>query len=155
MNFDQVLPKLYVGSYPRLGDIDRLKQHGITAVLNLQSDEDLEYLDLGWSELRARHFALGIEARRVQIIDFNDDHLRDNLPVAVQALSELADEKHDILVHCNAGVNRSPSVVIAWLAWQQGWTLEESEQHVIKCHRCAPVMEVVRSATQDRRRTTF
>lgn len=156
MDFDQILPKLYVGSYPRVGDIDKLNRHGITAVLNVQSDEDLEYLGLDWSEMRARYFALGMEVRRVPIIDFNDDDLRDKLPEAVQALNELVDEKHDVFVHCNAGVNRSPSVVIAWLSWKQGWSLDNAERHVIGCHPCAPVMDVVRRAGRERqeRRST-
>lgn len=152
MELDQILPKLYVGSYPRVGDIDKLNRHGITAVLNVQSDEDLEYLGLDWSEMRARYFALGIDVRRVAITDFDDDDLRDKLPEAVRALSELVDEKHDVFVHCIAGVNRSPSVVIAWLSWVQGWSLDEAERHVISCHPCAPVMEVMRLAGRDQGR---
>lgn len=152
MELDQILPKLYVGSYPRYDDIDILKRYGITAVLNVQSDEDFEFLGLDWSEMRARYFALDIEVRRVPITDFDDDELRGKLPEAVRVLSELVDEKHDVFVHCNAGANRSPSVVIGWLSWKQGWSLDEAERHVTSCHRCAPVMDVVRRAGRDWRR---
>ena len=40
-------------------DIDELKLAGITAVLNLQSDDDFQYLGIGWSRLHARYFASG------------------------------------------------------------------------------------------------
>jgi hypothetical protein len=54
MDFDEILPNLFVGSCPRnQGDIDHLKTDvGITAVLNLQTDDDFahirveQYLDL-------------------------------------------------------------------------------------------------------------
>jgi protein-tyrosine phosphatase len=152
MELDQVLPKLYVGSYPRYDDIDTLKRYGITAVLNVQSEEDFKFLGLDWSEMRARYFALDIVVRHVPITDFDDDELRDKLPQAVRVLSELVNEKHDVLVHCNAGANRSPSVVIAWLSWEQGWNLDEAERHVNGCHPCAPVMDMVRLAGRDRLR---
>lgn len=102
--------------------------------------------------MRAGYFALGIEVRRVPILDFNDDDLRNKLPEAVRVLSELVNVKHDVIVHCNAGANRSPSVVIAWLSWELGWKLDEAERHVISCRPCAPVMEVVRLAGMDRKR---
>ena len=153
MELDQILPNLYVGSYPRYDDIDTLRRYGITAVLNVQSDEDFKFLGLDWTEMRARYFALGIEVRRVPILDFNDDDLCDKIPAAMQALGELVDEQHTVLVHCNAGANRSPSVVIAWLACDQAWSLDEAERHVTKCHRCAPVMEVVRRAADDWKRS--
>ena len=152
MEIDQILPKLYVGSYPRYDDVKKLKRYGISAVLNVQSDEDFKFLGLDWPEMRAQYFALDIEVRRVPILDFNDDELRDKLPEAVRVLSELVDEKHDVFVHCNAGANRSPSVVIAWLSWKQGWSLEKAERHVLGCHPCAPVMDVVKLAGRDRRR---
>ena len=133
-------------------DIDQLKLVGITAVLNLQSDDDFEYLRIGWSRLHACYFASGVEVRRFPIQDFNDDDLRDKLPQAVQALTELLEGGHTVFVHCSAGVNRSPSVMICYLHWVQGWNLDEAEKQVRRCRSCSPVMEVILLATRDRQR---
>ena len=57
MDYDQVLPRVFVGSYPAsLEDIDRLvRDAGITAVLNLQTDEDADYLNVDGACLAAHY----------------------------------------------------------------------------------------------------
>ena len=83
MDHSQILPNLFVGSHPDdADDIDELKSAGITAVLNLQSEDDFEYLGIGWSRLSASYFAAGIEVRRFPVQDFDDDDLRNKLPQA-------------------------------------------------------------------------
>ena len=52
MDFDQILPNLYVGSYPGTADdVHQLRATGITAVLNVQSDDDCEHLGIDWSAI--------------------------------------------------------------------------------------------------------
>jgi len=151
MDYSKILSNLFVGSYPRSSDdIDGLKEGGVTAVLNLQTDDDFRYLDIDWPAHRARYFAQHIEVRRVPIRDFDDDELRDKLPEAVRELDGLLENGHVVYVHCSAGVNRSPTVVIAYLHWVQGRSLEETDRHVRKCHRCLPVTRVIRLAMWDR-----
>jgi protein-tyrosine phosphatase len=151
MEHSQILPNLYVGSYPKTADeIGQLRSVGITGVLNLQTQEDFDYHGVDWPAIRAVYFARGIEVRRVPIRDFDDDDLRDRLPEAVSVLTELLDGGCTTYVHCNVGMNRSPSTVISYLHWSLGWSLEDAERHVRKCRVCAPVMEVIRLATRDR-----
>lgn len=153
MDCDRILENLYVGSCPTTAEeIEALKEHGISAVLNLQSDEDFQSHGIDWPHLRAIYSAKGIEVRRVPITDFDDDDLRDELPEAVRVLTELLKTGHTVFMHCNAGVNRSPSVAICFLHWIEGWGLDEAVQHVTKRHPCSPVMDVIRMATWDRKR---
>lgn len=153
MDFDQILDNLHVGSCPKTaGDVKALRDQGVTAVVNLQSDDDFAYHGIDWSALRAAYFAHRVDARRVPITDFDDDDLREKLAEAVRVLGELIDAEHVVLVHCNVGVNRSPSTVISYLHWTAGWMLDDAESHVRKCRDCSPVMEVVRLATRDRSR---
>ena len=152
MECDQILANLYVGSHPHTcDDIHELHAAGITAVLNLQSDEDCQHLAIDWSRLAARYFALGVAVHRVPIRDFDDDDLRNKLPEAVRALDELLQEGRTVFVHCSAGVNRSPSAVICYLHWVRGLPLDEAESLVRRSHPCSPVMEVIRLATRDRK----
>jgi protein-tyrosine phosphatase len=152
MDHSQILPKLFVGSYPKTAeDIGQLKSAGITGILNLQSQEDFDYHGVDWPYMQAIYLTHSIEVRRVPIRDFDENDLRDKLPEAVRVLGELLDEGHTGYVHCNVGVNRSPSTVISYLHWALGWSLDDAERHVRKCRSCAPVMDVIRLATRDRR----
>lgn len=122
MELSEILPNLFVGSCPKTsGDVKTLQSQGVTAVVNLQSDEDFEYHAISWSSLRAAYFANKIDVRRVPITDFDDSDLREKLVEAVRVRSELIDAGHVVLVHCNVGVNRSPSAAISYLHWTVGF----------------------------------
>jgi protein-tyrosine phosphatase len=152
MDLDEILPELFVGAAPDGPDNIRLwKQQGITAVLTLQTDEDLQRHGLNWPQRQACYVAEGLTVRRVAVRDFDDNDLRSKLPECTRVLDELLAERHVVYVHCSAGVNRSPCVVICYLHWYLGWCLKEAERHVRKYHRCSPATEVIGLATRDRR----
>lgn len=73
MNYSQILEYLHVGSHPgNLSDIEMLKDDcGITAILSLQTDEDLEARGLDWSALEASYRSRDIMALRVPMRDFD------------------------------------------------------------------------------------
>jgi protein-tyrosine phosphatase len=152
MDVSQILPSLFVGSFPgNADDMDRLRQDfGITAVLSVQTDDDMAYWGLAWSPLEALYRDLGIEVRRVPVRDFDPDDLRAKLPESVVALDELLRAGHTVYVHCSAGINRSPSVVIAYLHWVLGWDLDKAVQYVTSRRRCDPYVEAIRRARWDR-----
>ena len=81
--------------------------------------------------------------------DFNSEALRRRLPACVKTLKDLLDRDHLVYVHCNAGINRSPSTVVAYLHWIQGWPLEEALQHVLNCRACEPYVDAIQMATDD------
>jgi protein-tyrosine phosphatase len=151
MNFDRVLPQIAVGSYPEnTRDIDRLKQElGITAVLNLQTDEDHAQWDIDWDPLHAHYLEQDMVLRRVPVRDFDREDLRNNLPACVDALSELLQAGHHVYVHCTAGIGRSPSVVIAYLHWLREWNLDQAADHVNQSHPCSPDLDAIRAAGGD------
>ena len=145
MNLSQILPRLFVGSCPtHADDINHLKtDYGITAILNLQTDHDLDYWDLDWNRLEARCRELAIEVRRVAVRDFDGLDLRAKLPQCVQALDELLRQGCTVYAHCNVGAGRSPSVAIAYLCWKQAWNLDEAVEHVSRCRSCSPNIEAI------------
>jgi hypothetical protein len=151
MDLDQILPRLWVGACPRgADDVDRLqRQFGVTAVLNVQAEEDFAYWGIDWPALEAHYRRRGIEVRRVAVRDFDPDHLRRCLPDCVYALDEMLRAGHTVLVHCSAGVNRSPGAVIAYLHWVLGWELDRALHHVADRRECDPYLEAIQSATAD------
>jgi len=149
MQFDEILPEVVVGTCPlTMEDVDGLsRDYGITAVLNLQSDQDLAYWGIDWPQLLTQYQTRGVTVRRVPVIDFAPDDLTDKLPACVAALDDLLRLGHKVYVHCNAGINRSPSTVVAYLHWVRKWTLEAALAHVCRRRDCDPYVEAIRDAT--------
>ncbi len=149
MDYSKILPRLYLGSCPgSTADVDALRRIGITAIVSLQTEEDLEYWGIDGDRLAAHYRKLGIEVRRVPVRDFSPEDLRRELPRCVDVLDELLRSGHTVYVHCNAGVNRSPSVVIAYLHWIEQWDLEQALAHVRACRDCDPYLEAIQLAAR-------
>ena len=154
MDVSRILPQLFVGSCPSdPAEIDSLKtDFGVTAVLSLQTEEDFAYWGIHRHEMEAAYRRFGVEFRRIPVQDFNPEDLRQKLPACVQALDGLVRAGHTVYVHCSAGANRSPSVVVAYLHWLQGMGFDEAVAYVIKRRSCDPYLEAIRLATEDRAR---
>ncbi|MEK6239581.1 MAG: dual specificity protein phosphatase family protein, partial [Planctomycetales bacterium] len=149
-NHDPILDRLRIGSCPQYSDhVDALSQEGITAVFNAQTVEDFSYMDVDWDALSAYYLQRDIIVKRIAVRDFHDDDLQDKLPACVDAVAELLGQNHFLYVHCNVGLNRAPTVAIAYLHWKLGWDLEQAERFVGEKRKCAPRMEVIRRATAD------
>src|SRR5271155_4545415 len=79
--------ELLVGEYPSQADIAWLKDtYGITAVHNLQDDDDLRMNGLDNRELSAEYDAHGIDYVRTPIQDGSADAMAERLPVVPQGL---------------------------------------------------------------------
>lgn len=125
-------------------DIAQLTQHGVQAVVNLQSDEDLKSRGLDWAVLWQIYLRAGLKVTRVPIIDFDPGDLGRHLSAAVLAVDKHRAKGRKVYVHCNAGMNRSPSVVIAWIAKHRGASLEEAVRWVSDRHACVPYPDILR-----------
>jgi protein-tyrosine phosphatase len=142
--FDRIIDRIFVGTCPtNLIDVQRLKQAGITAVLNLQSDIDFEKIRIDWPAMEQHYQNAEIVVYRVKIVDFDDDNLTENLPGATQILANMIDNDHSVYVHCTAGMQRSPSVVIGYLAWSRRFGLNEAVKLVMTARNCDPPLSVL------------
>jgi protein-tyrosine phosphatase len=142
MDSTKILEHLYVGSCPTTGhDIEVLHQTGITAILNLQTNEDQASTNIDWPSLRACYGSNGIEVRRIRVRDFDSEDLAANLPDCVRALRELLDGGQTVYLHCTGGTGRSPTVAIAYLHWQSGMTLGDAYQYVRSRRACSPTLD--------------
>jgi atypical dual specificity phosphatase len=154
MDCTVILPNLYLGPCPKnTFEVDTLRRESnITAVLNVQTDEDMHYFNLDWPAIEAHYQSCQIEVRRVPVRDFDELDLRARLDSCVNALNELMQSGHNVYVHCSVGAFRSPSVVIAYLHWYCQWSLDDAELHVRRLRPCSPSVEAIRLATEDRLR---
>jgi atypical dual specificity phosphatase len=150
---DRIVSNVFVGECPVTAeDVEQLRDLGITAVVNLQTNEDFAYWDIDWESLADCYRESGMEVRRVPVCDFDRDHLRRRLPDCVEALDQLLKAGHTVYVHCSAGLNRSPSTVVAYLNWILGWDFDRALQHVTTCRSCSPYVDAILLATEDRAR---
>ncbi len=145
MNCHRVLPSLFVGPDPREdADLEALGSLKITAILSLQTSDDLRDRGVGWEEKAAR--AVGLAFRNVPVTDFDSADLQRKLPECVSTLDGMVKAGDSVYVHCTAGVSRSPTVVVAYLHWCLGWPLARALAHVKAIRDCYPNSEAIRHA---------
>lgn len=141
-----IAPGLLVGEYPRPEDVPELRaKHGVTAVLSLQDDDDLAVKGLRLEELREAYLASSIAFRRVPIADNDPEAVEIHLEAAIDALEDLVAAGHTVLLHCNAGYNRAPTVAIGWLHRDRGHSLAAADRIVRARRPCVPFLTVLRS----------
>jgi len=136
--------ELLVGEYPSQDDIGWLKDtYGIAAVHNLQDDDDLRMNGLDAGLLRSEYDAHGIDYVRTPIQDGSADAMAERLELALHDLRELVDANGRVYVHCNAGMNRAPTLAIAFLRAYRQMSLDEAMLLVKKQRACGPFMTVL------------
>lgn len=96
---------------------------GFSAILNVAAQSSYEPPE-------------GIEYRKIPLKDDGSNDC-DEIDRAVDSLHELIQQGHRVLVHCRAGVSRSPSVVAAYLAKYEGHTLNSAMEVVKNSRRIA------------------
>jgi len=153
MDIDQVLPQLCVGQSPKtVEDLDMLNhEYGITAVLCLQTDGEIGKATLGWDRMEAYYRNSGMDIRRVPVPG-DPDSLRTSLPKCVEVLDGLLRGGHKVYVHCDLGMTRAPTAVVAYLHWVQDWGFEEAIDYVTACRACEPRVKVLQLANADWRK---
>jgi protein-tyrosine phosphatase len=147
MDYSQVLSKLFIGSHPQaVDDIERLRQESaVTAVLNLQTDEDMRTVNLNWGTLEAHYRVSGIDLWRIPVKE-EQSELRQKLPQCVRTLDRLLAAGHTVYLHSTAGIGRSPTVAIGYLHWCLGWRLDEAVTYVRQLRQCSPHLQPIRLA---------
>jgi protein-tyrosine phosphatase len=145
MNFVQVLPSLFIGSHPKtVEDLETLRRElAVTAVLNLQTDEDMLSAALLWEALEAHYKNSSLHLVRVPVKE-DQEEMRGKLLQCVRALDDLISREHVVYMHCTAGVARAPTVAIGYLRWCLGWELPRAVEHVKKLREgCSPHLEAL------------
>jgi protein-tyrosine phosphatase len=150
----EITAYLLIGEYPRPADAQWLRDsHEVTAVLNLQDSADLGLNGLDAIALEAAYADAGIEFVHAPISDGSADALSERLDATLVALKDLIDRGRRVYLHCNAGLNRAPTIAIAYLRAARGMSLDQALAHVKSRHACGPYMTVLeeRFGARDRK----
>ncbi|KAH3759083.1 Dual specificity protein phosphatase 16 [Pelomyxa schiedti] len=97
--------------------LHNLKKWGITHILNVKGGSY-------WH-------TPGLTEAIIPISDFGTDTLTPILDKCFSFINEARNSHGRVLVHCSLGVNRSPTVVIAYLMCHCGMTLQQAYTHVL------------------------
>jgi protein-tyrosine phosphatase len=144
MKLGMVTPQLVLGPAPLdEDDFRHLMAAKVTAVVSLQTEED--ETDGGENE-RGLAEASGMKFVGMPVMDFDRLELIQKLPGCVEGLQQLIAGGDVVYLHCTAGVNRSPTVAVAYLHWKLQWPLEKALEHVQDCRNCCPDADAVRRA---------
>jgi atypical dual specificity phosphatase len=144
-DLSRVASNLLVGEYPRVADVGWLKtEHGVTAVVSLQHESDLWAKGVSLAALEEEYRRHAIEFRRVPVEDYDEADLDASLSKAVMAVDELLSEGHTVLLHCNAGYNRAPTVAIAYLCEHEKMPLATAVEHLKSRRPCVPYLTMLR-----------
>jgi protein-tyrosine phosphatase len=115
----RVIPGLWMGSAASIRHSSRLARDGIDCVVDLR-EEGPNVVE--WPpQILVSHIPL-------------EDHgtpTIEALQSAALTVSDLVRQGHEVLVHCHAGVERTPTVVCAALV-MMGWSLTEAYQRVLE-----------------------
>jgi protein-tyrosine phosphatase len=140
----EISPGLLVGEFPRPDDIAWLKsEFGVTAIHNLQDDEDLALNGLRERELNESCRLSGVKFIRTQIQDGSADAMAARLADTLGALAGLIGAGERVYLHCNAGLNRAPTLAIAYLRAHGEMSLDEACAHVKARRTCGPFMTIL------------
>ena len=114
----RVIPNLYLGNAVAAADAATLRQLKVTAVQSVGPR----------SEKVCREVADTLTLMRVAIRDNDEAHILPFLEEACTWINaELAKEEGVVLVHCKGGMNRSATMVAAFLVWKfPGMTAAEA-----------------------------
>lgn len=151
---DLALANIVIGKDPSPPQrIQDLSSQAITAVLNLQTDNDMKFVSIPnvnyWNQMLQAYKLHNIQLERCPIIDHDQQSLKLHLPNAVKLLKLLLSQRHKVYVHCTAGIHRSPSCVIAYLCVVCHFPLEVAVTAVKKIrHIARPDVTVIRQLLQ-------
>jgi len=150
---DRIEDGLFLGPQPLSPeDFDALRALAVTDVVTLMPER--EALSFGIHPAVAFRVAMaaGIAVHRCAIEDFSHKALVTGLPAALDVLKRLRARGRSVYVHCQAGRNRSPTLVAAYVAASRQVTAEAAAAEVCvlhppSCPDVDAVRAVVRSAT--------
>jgi protein-tyrosine phosphatase len=127
----QLRPHLHFGASVHPADVPRLRRVGITAVLSLQQ-AGVDLPQVAIERMRAA-CEPGIVFRNISIHDYDPEAVIAALPRALSLLRTLLAEGRVVYLHCSEGINRAPSVALAYLVRHEQVDVDVALAHLRAC----------------------
>lgn len=118
----EVLDGLFLGSQDCV-DLSVLKDHQIINVLSIGINVDI-------------HLPLQINRKFIDCLDLPETNIKSILSEACSFIDQILQNHEKVLVHCNAGVSRSSTVIIGYLILHKNMNFEEAYKLVKTKREC-------------------
>jgi len=119
-SYDNILDNIYLGNFGSALYLEELKFIGITTIICCALAMPLV-------------FPKEIIYKHLPIIDDPEENI---LPYLIEAIKFLKDCDQNVLVHCQAGVSRSASIVIGFIMWKFRLSFEDAYLFVKQKRKC-------------------
>jgi dual specificity MAP kinase phosphatase len=114
----QILPYLFIGNYRDASNRELFAELGVTHVINVTGTLPLSFE------------SDGIRYKRLPASDSGSQNLSQYFDEAIEFIESARATEGRVLVHCQAGVSRSPSIVLAYLIARSRRSLSDAFTHV-------------------------
>ncbi len=125
-------PHLYIGPSIYPTDLPRVRRKGITAVLSLQQ-VDIDLPRAAMERMRAACEPRAITFHNIGIHDYDPQAVIAALPRSLRMLHGLIGDGRIVYVHCTEGINRAPSIALAYLVRHEGLAVDHALADLRRC----------------------
>ena len=139
---------IYVGPFiSSTTEIDRLIKKRITAVMCVQTDNDIKAYNIPWGNIQKYYADKKIKLVHYPILELNECSLTERIEEGALELHKLIADNHVVYVHCSSGVNRSSTVVAGDLCLYQKMIPFDAINYVCKYRKYAqPLISAIEAA---------
>jgi len=114
----EIMDYLYLGNQQQGANKKMLKEIGITRILSVKESFGLPPPNPDF------------EVLHMPMSDYGNQDLRDLMDQCIDFIEQTKQKQEKILIHCRLGVNRSTTIVLAYLMLRERWTLKQAWTHV-------------------------
>jgi len=122
------LPPTKVSEYLYCGNV--YNAHNKKQLIELQIEYTLNLRDV------ARTIPLTLKYLHCPLDDFGSTNLDEIWCTCIEFIEEAILNKKNILIHCDGGINRGPSMVIGYLIVKEKFTLKNALEHLCIVRPC-------------------
>jgi protein-tyrosine phosphatase len=122
-HLDHIIDNVFLGDWRDSVNEIKLRRNGVKGILTL--NKEYKHND----EEKKMFKAIGIKLKYVELYDSHESNISQHFDDCIKFIKSVPGP---VLVHCTAGISRSPSVVIAYCMVEKKWSLEDALTHCKK-----------------------
>lgn len=111
-----IIPNLAIGTIEQAQNIELLEKHNITHVLNITRNP---FPDWYSSSIDSGRNIKSLQIPIDDTIDTVNGNIIKHFPEGFKFIDSAIENNGNILVHCQAGISRSPAFIIGYIIWKE------------------------------------